>query len=188
MGRNKKVLIDELWRATNDLILEVGYEGFTMSLIANKMDVSRAAIYRLFPTKEELIIEFMLLKMDYTITLFNGIDHSKAFNVQLDDLLQRMLKIKGLHEILGLAIKIADVSPIVKEKKEALNSMHTGLYGPLLKVVHQGKEELLIPKDKDDFLILSFIFQMINIPNHRKLDENIFLNEIKSLFLFGVSK
>ncbi|EKU43691.1 TetR family transcriptional regulator [Lysinibacillus fusiformis ZB2] len=46
MGRDKKFSEQDLWHHTHQLLLSVGYQGFTMSLLAQSIGVSRAAIYK----------------------------------------------------------------------------------------------------------------------------------------------
>lgn len=188
MGREKKFSEQQLWQVTHDLILEKGYQGFTMSLVASRLDVSRAAIYKQYPNKEELIGAFMLYEMQRSVALLQGVDRSLSFESQLCDLLTRMFSIKDLHHILGIASTIEDVSPVVTEQKAQLSTMHHGLYEPLLSLIQLGKKEQLIDESQNDFILLGFIFQSIDIPNYAKLSDEDFLNSVQNLLLNGLSK
>ena len=188
MGRDKKFSEQDLWHHTHQLLLSVGYQGFTMSLLAQSIGVSRAAIYKQYPNKEELIIQFMVWQMEKSIENLSNVNFSQSFEQQLEDLLVRMFDMRDLHQILGFASQINDVSLVVKQKKEVLNNMHGGLYIPLQQVIKQGKEEGIIAEDRNDFILLSFIFQLIDMPNHLNMPIESFLKEIKLLILHGISK
>lgn len=188
MGRDKKFSEQDLWHHTHELLLSVGYQGFKIGLLAQNIGVSRAAIYKQYPNKEELIMAFMVAEMSKSIAHLGNVDFSQCFERQLDDLLIRMFDLRDLHQILGLATKIEDVSPAVVDKKQQLNGMHGGLYVPLQQVIKKGKEEGIIAEDRNDFLLLGFIFQLIDMPNHLNLPIDVFLNEIKMLILHGISK
>ena len=188
MGRDKKFSEQDLWQHTHQLLLSAGYQGFKIGLLAQSIGVSRAAIYKQYPNKEELIMAFMVAEMKNSIEHLGNVDFTQCFERQLDDLLIRMFDLRDLHQILGLATKIEDVSPVVTEQKQLLNGMHGGLYVPLQQVIQKGKEEGIIAKERNDFLLLGFIFQLIDMPNHLNLPINEFLKEIKMLILHGISK
>ncbi|WP_029498790.1 TetR/AcrR family transcriptional regulator [Kurthia huakuii] len=187
MGRDKKFSTQDLWQATHELIVETGYQGFSMSLLATKLHVSRAAIYKHYPNKEELLIEFMVEKIRYSVTLLSEIDFTQRFEEQLRDLLERMFQLKDLHQILGMASTIEDVSPIITEKKQILSTMHHKLYAPLNQLIDEGKKQGFIAPSRNNFLLLGFIFQTIDIPNHAGLPLDTFIAEIQDLILHGIS-
>ena len=188
MGRLKKFTDEQLWDMTQMLLLDVGYQAFTMSLLAEKLGVSRAALYKKYQNKEELLVQFMLIKMEESVQLLTTIEENLSFHEQLDVLLRKLNKMKDLHSILGIAEKIDDVNDCVVAKKEKLASMHGDLIIPLQRVIALGKEEGVIHPDKNDFLILSFIFQVVDIPNYAQLEEEQFIQAIKDLLLNGMTQ
>ena len=188
MARVKKFTNQQLWEATKQLLLKVGYEAFTVSLLAESMNVSRAAIYKYYPNKEELIVQFMLEKMEQTVASFSGMDATQSFDHLFKEMLGKIFDSKDLHEILGYASKINNVSDIVIQKKEKLSKLHHEMFHTLLKVVAKGKEENIIAQNKDDFLILSFIFSTITVQNHSSLNEEDFLFELEQFILYGIKK
>lgn len=188
MGRDKKFSTHDLWHATEELLLENGYAGFTMSLLAKKLNVSRAAIYKQYPNKEELIIEFMLEQMQASVDSLQQIDFQQPFEQQLADILERMFEFKDLHQILGMATTIENVSEIVEQKKQQLSGMHHALYEPLDRLINEGKSQGFIHPDQNNFILLGFIFQTIDTPNHLGLPLENFIQEIKNLILYGILK
>lgn len=188
MGRDKKFSEQDLWRNTHQLLLSAGYQGFTISLLAQSLGVSRTAIYKQYPNKEELIMDFMLWEMKHSIDHLSNIDFTQSFEQQLDDLLIQMFDFRDLHQMLGLATQIEDVSPVVVQKKQLLNSMHGDLYVPIQQVIKKGKEEGMIAENRNEFLLIGFIFQLIDMPNRLNLPKDQFLQELKMLILHGISK
>lgn len=57
-GRPRNSDIDEAARAaTRELLVEVGWEGTTLSAVADRAGVSRPALYRRWPTKTHLVFD-----------------------------------------------------------------------------------------------------------------------------------
>lgn len=187
MGRTKKFTDEQLWDATRELLLQVGYDAFTVSLLAERMNVSRAVIYKYYPNKEELIVQFMLEKMETSVAYLTEIDRTQAFKEMFRDVLARIFEMKDLHQVLSMASKIGNVTNVVTEKKAQLSKMHHEMYEPLLYLIAKGKEEGIIAQYKSDVLMLSFIFSAINIPNHMSLTHDEFIQELEQLLLNGLS-
>lgn len=60
MARERKFSSDEIFNTTKILLLKYGYEGYTFSLLADTLNVSRAAIYKYYVNKEELIFDYLV--------------------------------------------------------------------------------------------------------------------------------
>ncbi|MEO9224566.1 MAG: TetR/AcrR family transcriptional regulator, partial [Acidimicrobiales bacterium] len=57
-GRPRSPEIDDaVMRATRDLLVERGYGGLSVEGVANRAEVGKAAIYRRWPSKAELVVE-----------------------------------------------------------------------------------------------------------------------------------
>lgn len=186
MGREKKFSRVELWNATRELILEVGYIGFTFSLLAEKLHISRAAIYKQFHVKEELIIDYMVYEMEYSIELLQSIDATKDFDTQLSDLLRKMYSMKDVHRALGFATTIPSITEHVTYQKQKLSTMHRDLYAPLVRIIDKGKEEGKIALQRSSAMLLGFIFQTIDVPNFEKLTSEDLVQEMKEFILYGL--
>lgn len=186
VGRDKKFSRIELWDATRELILEVGYIGFTFSLLAEKLNISRAAIYKQFQKKENLIIDYMVDEMVNTVELLQSIDASGDFESQFDDLIRKIYLKKDVHQVLGFATSIPAVTEHVKEQKQKLMGMHRDMYAPLVRIIEQGKSEGKIDKQRSSALLLGFIFQTIDVPNFEGLSPEQLIIEMKKFILFGL--
>lgn len=187
MGRDRKFSTLDLFLESKKLVLAVGYEGFTIARLAESLEVSRAAIYKYYTNKDELLMDFMLHEMDKSVKDLLSIPAELSYLDQLDELLHSIFRSKDLHLLLGIAEIISTTNkPHMQEKKEKLSAMHFNMYGPLMRIVQQGKKEGFVDADIPNDLVLGFIFQSINIPNHSQMDEVQFFNFTKLLILNGV--
>ena len=187
MGRDRKFNTVDLFLCTKKLIIKTGYEGFTIGQLATQLNVSRAAIYKYYPNKDELLFDFMLEEMKNTLTSFSSIPEELPFLEKIDLLLQKIFMYKDLHLILGMqeVIPTKD-APLLKAKKDQLSLMHRELYMPLIHLVQQGKTEGYIEMDLPNELLLGFIFQSISIPNHSGIDAEKVFVYTKKLILNGI--
>ncbi len=90
MGRDRKFSKTDLFISTREQILQNGYDGSTISHLAQAIGVSRAAIYKLYLNKDELLIDFMLYEMESSIEELQKVRLDGTFEQQLEDLLNRM--------------------------------------------------------------------------------------------------
>lgn len=188
MGRNKKFSLAEMFDATEQLLLTVGYEGFTVGLVAEQLNVSRAAIYKYYTNKEALIADFMLERMTAFMAEIEQIPQQQKFHVQMDYLLGVIFRSKDLHHMLSYAHAIhAKDDTVILEKLQKLNDMHRSMYGPMRAMIEQGKAEGLLKTHLSNDIILAFIFQSISIPNHTQLEEKEFLNSVKEMIFSGIT-
>ena len=188
MGRNKKFSLEELFDATEQLLLSVGYEGFTVGLVAEQLNVSRAAIYKYYTNKEALIADFMVERMASFMEEIEHIPQQQSFQLQIDYLLSVIFRSKDLHQVLSYAHAIHTRGDRdIEQKIQQLNSMHRHMYAPMQKMIEQGKLEGILKAHIPNDLILSFIFQSISIPNHTRIDETQFLAAVKEMIFSGIS-
>ncbi|MGM9945246.1 MAG: TetR/AcrR family transcriptional regulator [Lysinibacillus sp.] len=189
MARERKFSTTEIFRETERLLLTVGYEGYTISLLAEALNVSRAAIYKYYTNKEELVVDFMLEHMEKMIRQFASIDSTEPFTVQLDEVLDIVLESKDLHRIFSMAHVIdTKGKEEIAKKMIRLNELHKEMYTPLQTMVNKGKEEGLLKESIPNALILAFIFQSVDLPNHMNIPEELFLQSIKTLVCSGILK
>lgn len=189
LARERKFSTTEIFRETERLLLTVGYEGYTISLLAEALNVSRAAIYKYYTNKEQLVVDFMIEHMEKMIRRFESIDSTASFTAQLDEVLDIVLASKDLHRIFSM-IHVVDAKgkEEIEKKMVCLNELHKEMYIPLQAMVNKGKEEGLLKKSIPNSLILAFIFQSIDLPNHMNIPEELFLKSIKTLVCSGILK
>lgn len=186
MGRNPQFTKEDLFHATKTLILEVGYEGFTISKLADDLSVSRAAVYKHYTNKNELLMDFMIQKMKESTEHIKQIDRTNNASEQLLDLLERIYDFSDLHQILGLQQMIPNESDQIIQKKQHLSSMHKDLYSPLVDVIITGKKQNFITQRFSNEFILSMIFQMIDVPKSPNLSTEQFIQQVYDFLLNGI--
>lgn len=187
MTRERKFSTQEIFKATNLLLLRYGYEGFTFSLLAESLDVSRAAIYKYYTNKEELIIDYMVYEMTKMLIDLQKIDQSTTFIAQLNELITLIFMYKDIHQILGMVHQFKESSStIIMEKKEQLGKLHLDMYRYLEGLMIQGKKDKFLRETLSNDVILGCIFQSIAIPNHRGIPEQEWIQSIKDVVCYGI--
>ena len=187
MGRIRKFSLAELFDATEQLLLSVGYEGFTIGLLADQLNVSRAAIYKQYTNKEALIADFMLERMILFIKELESIPQQQPFEVQIDYFLQVIFRSKDVHQVLSYANVIQPRgNEEIELKLKQLSGLHFEMYAPMQKIIEQGKREGKVKAYLQNDLILAFLFQAIAIPNHSRLGDQQFLASVKDMIFSGI--
>ncbi|SDR02068.1 transcriptional regulator, TetR family [Virgibacillus subterraneus] len=187
MARERKFSDKTLYNAAKHILLNNGYEGFTFSLLADKLKVSRGALYKYYENKEELIMDYMIFEMNRFLAELKEIDNYDRFDSQFDFLIRLMFKHNKIHQVLGFSYQItATISKNIKVKKVHLEKLHLEMYSVLQSFIQQGrKEQLLNPSIKDE-LLLGFIFQSVDIPNHSEIPQTEWVRSVKELISHGM--
>lgn len=187
MARERKFSTDELFRATKQLLLQNGYEGFTISLLAERLDVSRGSIYKYFENKEELLTEYMIFEMDMFLRELKKIEFHQGFNAQFDYILNLIFENTEIHQIIGMGQSIpTNLTLKAQENKQRLDQQHFEMYQQLQGVIILGKEEQMLKGHLPDSVILGFIFQSITIPNHFGIPQTQWFSSIKEVLKSGL--
>jgi TetR/AcrR family transcriptional regulator, repressor of fatR-cypB operon len=189
MARERKFSTDELFQATKLLLLKQGYEGFTFSLLADYLHVSRGAIYKYYENKEELISEFMLYEMNHFLEDIKGIEQIDSFQDQLDFLIRIMFKNEKIQPLIEMGKEIPiNTNQKARENKVKLDLLHLHMYHFLQEFVYKGKDEKILKASIPDTLILGYIFQSVSIPNHFDIPHQEWVDSIKEMICHGILK
>jgi AcrR family transcriptional regulator len=187
MARERKFSTDELFQATKLLLLKHGYEGFTFSLLADYLHVSRGAIYKYYENKEELISEFMLYEMNHFLDDIKEIERIYDFQDQLDFLIRIMFKNDKIQPLIEMGKEIPiNTNQKARINKEKLEMLHLQMYHNLQGFVCKGKEEKKLNASIPDALILGYIFQSVSIPNHFGIPHKEWVDSIKEMLSHGI--
>lgn len=187
VARERKFSTDELFQATKLLLLKHGYEGFTFSLLADYLHVSRGAIYKYYENKEELISEFMLYEMEQFLHEIKGIEQIDDFQDQLDFLIRIMFKNEKIQQLIEMGKEIPKcTNQNARVNKEKLEMLHLQMYQNLQGFIGKGKEEKKLNSSIPDALILGYIFQSVAIPNHFDIPHTEWVDSIKEMICHGI--
>ncbi|MFZ2955284.1 MAG: TetR/AcrR family transcriptional regulator [Candidatus Ozemobacteraceae bacterium] len=146
-GRDRK---QELLDAARDLIFTEGATGFTIRRLAERVEVSEAAVYRHFPNKEALLLA--LLDM-----LFNGWDEGIQGILATDEPASKRLEELAkfhldylLNKQFNPLLLLSDATdPAQKALKAKLQHIASALYMAIDGLIQEGKESRLFAATLD---------------------------------------
>ncbi|OZU87404.1 TetR family transcriptional regulator [Virgibacillus indicus] len=166
MARERKFSKELLYSTTRDTLLNHGYDGFTFGKVAERLKVSRGTLYKYFENKEELITDYMVFEMERFLIELQKIDEYEGFQAQFEYLLEIILEDSEIHQIRGIAFEIPAINNKVSANIEQIKALHQDMYRYLQGFVDLGRNENRLKQTIPDSLILGFIFQTVDIPNH----------------------
>ncbi|WP_211171157.1 TetR/AcrR family transcriptional regulator [Bacillus sp. DNRA2] len=187
VARERKFSTMELFQATEQTLLQHGYEGFTFGILAEKLKVSRGAIYKYYQNKEELIFDYMIAEMETFLKMLSEIEQQKGFSDQFDFLVDAIFAKTEIHAL----IEVTQHIPVhnnenVKEKKAMLDQFHLDMYKFLQKFIDLGRAEGILKPNLPDGMMLGFIFQSFTIPNHFGIPRAQWIRGIKEILGYGM--
>lgn len=189
MARERKFSLDELYATTKELLLLHGYEGFTFSILAERLAVSRGTLYKYYENKEELITDYMLDEMNKFLVKLQKFNQHNSFESQFNELIELIFEHREIHHIIIIALQIpANISKKVKLNKAKLDAYHLDMYKHLQGFIQLGREEQKLKPHIPDGLILGFIFQTIAIPNHFGIPYAEWVDSVKEIISHGMFK
>jgi TetR/AcrR family transcriptional regulator, repressor of fatR-cypB operon len=187
MARERKFSIEELFSTSRELLLHHGYEGFTFSLLADRLEVSRGTLYKYYENKEELITDFMIDELKQYLNELQKINQYKGFDAQFDFLMNLIFKNMEIQQLIKMALQLqVNVNDKVRKNKETLDLLHLDMYKYLQDFIQLGREERRIKPHIPDDLVLGFIFQTITIPNHFGIPHSEWVASIKEILSHGM--
>jgi TetR/AcrR family transcriptional regulator, repressor of fatR-cypB operon len=187
MARERKFSTEELFQCSKHLLLEHGYEGFTFSLLADRLEVSRGAIYKYYDNKEELITDYMLFEMNHFLEELKEIAVMDNFDKQFDFLFELIFKNNKIHQLIEIGSQIpSSINEKVQSNRMKLEKMHLEMYHYMQNFVTLGKSEQKLKSHIPDALILGFIFQTVAIPNHFGIPQDVWVQSIKEIISQGM--
>ncbi|SFB13936.1 transcriptional regulator, TetR family [Lentibacillus halodurans] len=187
MARDRKFTKDSLFQATKDILLNHGYEGFTFSILAERLNVSRGALYKYYANKDELVMDYMLYHMHQFMEDLRGIQEYNDFTAQFNFVIHLMYKHSKIHQILKASQHIpAKTNLKTKTSKERLDHMHHDMYTQLQELIEQGRKEKILKPDIPDELILVLIFQLVEIPNLSGVTREEWVEKVTEILSHGM--
>lgn len=187
MARARKFTLLDLYQVTKETLVNEGYYGFTFSILAEKLEVSRGAIYKYFDNKDELITEYMVHEMKEFLTELKNIQKYETFNEQLDYLFELIFNDTSIHKIIQMAPQIQNQqNKNVHKNLVQLHKLHLAMYTNLEEFIQLGKDEGKIKSSLHNGLILGLIFQTVAIPNHLHVPNKQWFESIKEIIQFGM--
>lgn len=189
LARERKFTLIELFQAVKNLLLKNGYEGFTFSILAEHLGVSRGTIYKYYANKDELITAFMIHELKAFLSELQYIDNYETFEDQFEFLMKQIFDRMNVHTFIEIGKQINGKSnQRVKKNQEELEKLHLEMYRLLQNFINLGKKEKVLKQDIPDSLILAYIFQSLTIPNHFHVPKEEWNRHLKELIKYGLMK
>lgn len=192
MVREKKFSTEDIYLQTHDLLIKEGYDKFSFSLLAKSLAVSRAAIYKYYTNKDELINDYLIAQMEQMMVDFHQTKWDLDYSNQFDQLFELIFKYRDTHLISNAVPNKVVLSFEKQKQKEAISAeVHGQFLHYLQQFIQTGKKNGQIKKEVPDSLIVDIIFHSINIPNHSDLgsqERGYFIKEIIKNGIFDTLK
>jgi TetR/AcrR family transcriptional regulator, repressor of fatR-cypB operon len=186
MARERKFNTVELFHEAKQLLLQHGYDGFTFSLLADRMEVSRAALYKYYDNKEELITDFMIYEMEEFLYELKDIEKHEGFVKQFDFLIDLIFKKTEVHRLIEAAQQVLARIEHSMESKVKLQRLPLEMYNYLQGIILSGKKEGVLKSHLPDSLIIGLILQTVAIPNHFRVPRDVWIKSIKEIICQGI--
>lgn len=183
MARERKINTVDLFQATKHLLLHYGYEGFTFSQLAERLEVSRGALYKYYENKEELITDFMVYEMEQFLFELKEIENHIGFEAQFDFLLNFIFEKTEIHHLIKIGQEVLVKSD---QSKDRLENLPLNLYQYLQSFIELGKKEGKLKPHIPNSLILGLILQTVAIPNHFGVPQAEWVQAIKETISQGM--
>jgi|HigsolmetaAR203D_1030402.scaffolds.fasta_scaffold00857_17 Transcriptional regulator len=187
IARERKFSTETLFRETKRALLQHGYEGLTFTVLAERLQVSRGAIYKYYENKEELVADLMIYEMNEFLHELQRIEEISGFDDQFHFLVDLIFRKKEIHQYIAAAEQIPlNHNEKVKVQKKRLEQMHLEMYALLRNFYRQGLAEGKLRPDLPEELVLGFIFQSIMIPNHFGVPVPEWVDAVKKILRHGI--
>lgn len=188
MGRKKAIEMQELMKATEELLLEYGYHAFQFKILAAKLDVARTTIYEYYANKEELITDYMFNLMACIQSECESLSHERTPLEKLKGMLRIFVKYGQIHKIIIIVPQVnAEASQKTKDSLCKIARQHQALLQMMLLWIKEGKEEKQIREDVPDSIIAGLFFNVIQIPNHRGIPTEEYVEQLFDVLCHGFS-
>jgi AcrR family transcriptional regulator len=186
MARLRSINQQELMKATEELLLEKGYDGLHFKLLAERLGVGRSTIYEYFSNKDELVASYMVNLMNTLMEKCLKLDDSDPIQ-QLKDLLTIFISYSHIHKFIQYIphLKTAKTSEMERQI-EKLDHDHRELFSIIVNMIKRGQSENLLRNDLPPEIITSIFFNSIQIPRTLNVDPHDWSEKLFSVIFYGI--
>ena len=184
----KKLDYQELMTATEKLLLEQGYGGFNFSALSASISISRSTLYEYYPSKDELIADYMGNVMAKYMNELDEITKITDIKRQILELIKLMIKYTHLHSIIQIIPLLQSDSQAVTERKEKFRTEHQSILQTVVSMIEKGKADRLINSTIPTGIIASLLFNMMNEQSYMDMDKEQWAEWIWHIIFNGISR
>lgn len=184
-------IIDErlLMKATEELLLEKGYDGFHFKLLSERLGVGRSTIYEYYANKDELIASYMEDLMTIIIDKCSELDIVHSPIQQLKGLLEIFITYSQIHQFIQYIPQLRRIETNeMKVHMEKLDQDHRKLFSLIVDIIKNAQKEKYVRCDLPPELITSIFFNSIQIPKSLETDQKDWTEKLFSIIYEGIEK
>lgn len=188
MGRKQKISKQELFQATEKLILKQGYDQFHFKVLAEELNVARSTVYQYFPNKEELVTEYMCLLMEHITDNLASIQPIEDPMKRLKKMLKVFFSFSHIHQVLQISTIInREMSDKVNLNMQKLDTYHYKFHEMIINWIQEGQEKGALRVNISPTIIAGLFFTSIQIPNMEQLNVDDWSEQIFHVICTGIS-
>lgn len=189
MARKKTFDQKELYQATEELMLAVGYDQFSFQLLADKLQITRTALYKYYRNKNVLLNDFLNASLEEVVRRLEAIEWPDSYPQKLDELMAVIFDYADTHAISAMVptqkwtAENADDPEIQRSRR-----LHTEFFGFVQRVVEEGQKKGYLKAEIPSALIIETIFHSINLPNRAGISPDVRAVYVKKMLFEGILK
>lgn len=169
----RKVNEQQLLMATEELLLERGYNGFHFRALAEKLKIGRSTIYEYYSSKEELILAYMNQVMRKVMKECQEWLNQAPLQ-RLKGYLSVFMKYTQIHRMIQILPMIdRTISSNIEQEIEKLFHDHQQVYAWIVAAIDEAKKRGEIRRDLPTQLITAMIFSSVQLPHFMNIEEAI---------------
>lgn len=189
MARKKTFTQEELYQATHDLMLEVGYDIFSFQLLANKLDISRTALYKYYTNKYDLLQDYLKHQLEKVVERLDATEWPAEYPEKLSALMDLVFDYADTHAISAMVpaqqwTKENANDPDIQRSKE----LHARFFGFIQVMIEEGQRDGFLNQEIPLMVMIETIFHSINLPNRAGLSTDQRAYFVKKMLFEGILK
>lgn len=189
MARKKTFTQEELYQATHDLMLEVGYDIFSFQMLSKKLDISRTALYKHYANKNELLQAYLNDQLEKVVERLDSTEWSSDYAAKLSELVDFVFAYADTHAISAMVPNRQWTNenahdPDIQRSKE----LHSEFFGFIQAVIEEGQQTDYLTSEIPAIVMIEMIFHSINLPNRTGLSAEKRSYFVKKILFEGIRK
>lgn len=187
MARKKIFTQDELYQATHELMLEVGYDNFSFQLLSKELDVSRTALYKYYANKAELLRDYLNHQMEEIIERISTTEWPTDYQAKLSHLMDLVFEYADTHSISNMVpaqkwTQGTEDNPDIQRSKE----LHLQFFSFIQHMIEEGQRDGFLNQEIPPLMIVETIFHSITLPNRAGLPTEKRAFYVKKILFDGI--
>lgn len=185
MSRKKTIDQAMLFRETEKLIMESGYNGFHFQALSTRLGVARSTIYNYYTKKEELITDYMVHLLEKAVDQMDNIEKEVE---PVKALIRVWSKYVNMHQMLQIMPYIdKKASPAVEENTRKMFYLFKKMKAKIEETLKDGQKNGTIREDIQMKTIVGLVMSTVQIPVHHDTLEE-WVDEVYQLIMSALKK